>query len=155
MLDTAFLFLDPWNFPISCLHNCILKLIWVLDTVLPLLEVILWLADSFMHMNALPTERSTKNHSRYFHHFRDFLDVEYCIRNWSARSTPNINLLYCWQITGHGASFTVPSFCFLCTWIFSCGIAIYREKKPRFFLSFQVVAQSSFFCIIFVVPSVF
>lgn len=146
MLETAFLFLDPRNFPISCLHNCILKLIWVLDTVRPLLVVIRWLADSFMHMNALTTERSTKNHSRYFHHFRDFLEVEYCIRSWSARSTPNINLLYCWPITGHGTSFTVPSFCFLWTWIFSCGSQF--VEKTVFYLSRHLhkVHSSALFC---------
>jgi hypothetical protein len=28
------------------------------------------------------------------YHFLDFLQVEYCILFWSAKSTPNINLLY-------------------------------------------------------------
>ena len=78
-LDLAFLFLDPRNVPINCRLSCIRKLSCVLVISRPLLVLILWFVDSFMQIYAFTTAKSTGNHNKYFHHFFDFRQVEYCI----------------------------------------------------------------------------
>jgi hypothetical protein len=59
--------------------------------------------------------KSKQNQNKYLYHFLDFLQVEYCILFWSAKSTPNINLLYKSETIGADTFCNVPSFFLLCT----------------------------------------
>jgi hypothetical protein len=49
--------------------------------------------DPTQQMRLLTTLKSKQNQNKYLYYFLVFLQVEYCIRFWSARSTPKINLL--------------------------------------------------------------
>lgn len=72
------------------------------------------------------------------------ISLTYCIRSWSALSTPNMNLLYCRPITGQGTSFIVPSFCLRKILMWSFG-SEFVDKLNTVFLSPHAVAMSSFF----------
>ena len=65
----------------------------VLFRSFPVLVNSQWFGDSCIHMRLLTTLKSKQNQNKYLYYFLVFLQVEYCIRFWSARSTPKINLL--------------------------------------------------------------
>lgn len=66
---------------------------------------------------------------------------------WSALSTPNNNLFYCWQIAKQETSFMVQSFCFLKTLM----CPFFTSKQ---FLSHYAVATNSLFLKVFMVSMV-